>query len=102
MIAAYLCLIVAGIGVLATWPGRPGTDSWWIGPGTRDSRGGRIRMAVADALMVSGLVGAIVVQLFAVSFGMAEVLLVGAQLVLLGFTIGFVVRHWRPRADASH
>ena len=49
-------LIVAAVGVFLMWPGRSGTDSWWIGSGTRDSRGGRIRLLIGDVLLIGGLI----------------------------------------------
>lgn len=55
-------LVLAGAGVLIGWPGAPGSDSWWVGPGQRSSRRGRLRQVVGDGVTVVGLLGAVVSQ----------------------------------------
>ena len=55
-------LVLAGVGVLICWPGPPGSDSWWAGPGRRSSRQGRRRQVVGDSVTVLGLLGSVIVQ----------------------------------------
>lgn len=55
-------LVLAGVGVLIGWPGVPGSDSWWVGPGRRSSRRGRLRQVVGDSVTVVGMLGAVVWQ----------------------------------------
>lgn len=61
-VVAMGLLVLAGIGVLVCWPGAPGSDSWWAGPGRRSSRQGRRRQVLGDSVTVLGLLGAVIAQ----------------------------------------
>ncbi|NTY62159.1 hypothetical protein [Mycolicibacterium sphagni] len=93
-------LIVAAVGVFLMWPGRSGTDSWWIGSGTRDSRGGRIRLLIGDVLLIGGLIGTTVVQLIGVRWGVGVVIMLVVQVVLVLLVGRLAVRHWRSTRNA--
>lgn len=96
-------LVLSAVGVLLCWPGRPGTDSWWLGPGRRSSRQGRVRQVVGDVLAVVGLAGCVVAQfVLAGPRGVGGVVLLVVELVLIGLLARMVVRrHIGLRRTAS-
>lgn len=94
-LALLVFLIISAVGVFLMWPGQPGTNSWWIGSGTRDSRAGRTRLRIGDGLLIGGLVGTIVVQLIGARSGVGVVIILVLQAVLVLLVVRQAVRHWR-------
>lgn len=88
-------LVLAGVGVLIGWPGVPGSDSWWVGPGRRSSRRGRMRQVIGDSVTVVGLLGAVVSQfVLAGPRGVVGVVSLGVGLLVVGLLVWVLARRY--------
>jgi hypothetical protein len=96
MTVLLICLVCAGAGVLLMWPSYPAEEgTWWIGPGTRHSRAGRIRLLVGDVLLVGGLLAALIVEVIDFPPSSFEVAVLVVQAGLLTAAVVQMVRHLR-------
>ncbi len=98
MTAVLICLVCAGVGVLLVWPSYPAErGAWWVGPGTRHSRAGRIRLLVGDVLLVGGLLVGLIVEVISFPPSSFDVAVLVMQAGLLVAAVVQVVRHVRAQ-----
>jgi hypothetical protein len=98
MTAVLICLVCAGVGALLVWPSYPvDQGKWWLGPGTRHSRAGRIRLFVGDVLLVGGLLAALIVEVLSFPPSSFDVAVLVLQAGLLTAAVVQVVRHLRAQ-----
>lgn len=96
MTALLICLLCAGVGVLLVWPSYPAErGTWWVGPGTRHTRAGRIRLFVGDGLLVGGLLAALIVEVISFPPSSIDVAVLVVQAGLLIAAVVQMVRHLR-------